>query len=93
MSDDLKSVTTVSSEPEAEMIRERLLAAGIHAVSQRTIGGPQWGFSGARAVFVNAEDLDRAREVLASEERPVSDDELARLSEEAGSGNDELERP
>ncbi|HYM54130.1 MAG TPA: DUF2007 domain-containing protein [Solirubrobacteraceae bacterium] len=84
MPDELKSVTTVGSESEAEMVRGRLLAAGIHAIARRTIGGPEWGPSGARAVFVNAKDLDRAREVLASEEGTFSDDELARLSEEAG---------
>jgi hypothetical protein len=80
----LEIVTTVSSEPEAEMVCDRLLAADIHAISQRTIGGPEWGFSGARNVLVDAKDLDRAREVLGSEGEPFSDDELARLSEEAG---------
>ena len=80
----LEIVTTVSSEPEAEMVRDRLLAADIHAISQRTIGGPEWGFSGARNVMVETKDLDRARAVLASEEAAFSDEELARLSEEAG---------
>jgi Putative prokaryotic signal transducing protein len=84
MPDELKSVTTVSSEAEAEMVCDRLLAEGIHAISQRTIGGPEWGFSGARNVMVDAKDLDRAREVLDSDEAAFSDDELARLSEEAG---------
>ena len=84
MSDELKVVASVSSEPEAEMVRDRLLAAGIHAISQRTIGGPQWGFSGARDVFVNARDLERAHEVLKTEEGSFSDEELTRLSDEAG---------
>lgn len=84
MPDALESVTTVSSEPEAEMVCDRLLAAGIHAIAQRTIGGPEWGYSGARVVLVDAKDLDRAREVLASDEGAFSDDELARLSEAAG---------
>jgi hypothetical protein len=83
MPDALQSVATVSSEPEAEMIRDRLLAASIHAIAQRTIGGPEWGYSGAREVLVDAKDLDHAREVLASDEGAFSDDELARLSEEA----------
>jgi hypothetical protein len=83
MPDALKIVTSVASEPEAEMVVERLQAAGISAVSQRTIGGPQWGFSGARDVFVGEEDLERARELLASEEGSFSDEELGRLSEEA----------
>jgi hypothetical protein len=80
----LEIVTTVSSEPEAEMVRDRLLAADIHAISQRTIGGPEWGFSGARNVMVDAKDLDRARAVLGSDEATFSDEELTRLSEEAG---------
>ena len=84
MSDELKVVASVSSEAEAEMVRDRLLAADIHAIAQRTIGGPQWGFSGARDVFVDARDLDRAHEVLKAEEGSFSDEELARLSDEAG---------
>jgi hypothetical protein len=84
MSDELKSVTTVGSDAEAEMVCERLLESNIHAISQRTIGGPEWGFSGARNVFVRAQDLDRARAVLKADEGSFSDEELARLSDEAG---------
>jgi hypothetical protein len=84
MSEELKAVTTVTSEAEAEMVRDRLLEAGIHVISQRTIGGPEWGWSGARDVFVNEKDLARARSVLKADEGAFSDDELARLSEEAG---------
>jgi hypothetical protein len=84
MSDTLRSVTTVSSQAEAEMVCDRLLADGIHAIYQRTIGGPEFGSSGARAVLVDADDLDRARALLASEEGTFSDEELTRLSEQAG---------
>lgn len=84
MPDELKSVTTVTSFPEAELVRERLQAAGIQAISQRTIGGPEWGFSGAHNVFVDARDLERAREVLKANEGSFSDEELGRLSDEAG---------
>jgi hypothetical protein len=84
MSDELKSVTTVGSEAEAEMVRDRLLTADIHAIYQRTIGGPEWGGSGARTVFVAAQDLDRARAVLEADEGGFSDEELSRLSDEAG---------
>jgi hypothetical protein len=84
MSEDLKIVTTVGSEAEAELVRERLLAADIHAISQRTIGGPEWGYSGARDVYVGARDLDRAHEVLEADEGSFSDEELSRLSDEAG---------
>jgi len=83
MPDALKILTSVASEPEAELVVERLSAAGISAIAQRTIGGPQWGFSGARDVFVDEQDLERAHEVLASEEGSFSDEELGRLSEEA----------
>jgi hypothetical protein len=81
--DELKIVTTASNEPEAEMIRIRLLEAGIHAVSRRTIGGPEWGTSGARYMLVNERDLGRARELLESDEG-ISEQELSRQSEEAG---------
>jgi len=84
VSDELRNLTTVSSEAEAEMVCDRLLADGIHAITQRTIGGPEWGSSGARAVMVDAKDLDRAKDLLASEEGAFSDEELTRLSEEAG---------
>jgi hypothetical protein len=83
MPDALKIVTAVASEPEAELVVARLQAAGISAIAQRTIGGPEWGFSGARDVFVGEDDLERAHEVLASEEGTFSDEELGRLSEEA----------
>ncbi len=83
MSDALKIVTSVASEPEAELIIERLNAGGISAIAQRTIGGPEWGLSGAQNVFVDEEDLERARELLASEEGSFTDEELGRLSEEA----------
>lgn len=83
MPDALKKVSSVASEPEAALIIERLSAAGISAIAQRTIGGPQWGFSGAQDVFVDEQDLERAHEVLASEEGTFSDEELGRLSEEA----------
>jgi hypothetical protein len=84
MSDELKVLTTVTSEAEAEMIRERLLEDQIHTVSRRSLGGPEWGWSGARDVFVNEADLDRARAMLKADEGQFSDEELARLSEEAG---------
>jgi hypothetical protein len=82
--DELLSLTTVSSEAEAEMVCSRLLADGIHAITQRTIGGPEWGPSGARVVMVYEKDLARAKALLVSEEGAFSDEELTRLSEEAG---------
>jgi hypothetical protein len=84
MAEDLKVVATAANEAEAEMIRDRLLSEGVHAISQRTIGGPEWGGSGARNVYVSETDLDRARAVLEADEGAFSEDELARLSDEAG---------
>ena len=78
----LRSVAGAGSQAEAELICSRLLEAGIHAISQRNIGGPEFGGSGARSVFVKETDEARAREVLARDEEPISEDELARLSEE-----------
>jgi hypothetical protein len=84
MSGELKVVTAVGSQAEAELVCERLQAEGIGALSQRTIGGPEWGASGGRNVYVAEEDLERARAVLAADVGAFSDEELARLSEEAG---------
>ena len=60
----LQVVATAGSEPEADVIRQRLESAGISSVAQRTIGGPEWGASGSRYVYVRAHDLERARDVL-----------------------------
>jgi hypothetical protein len=78
----LKVLTSVSSEPEAELVTARLSEAGIQAISQRSIGGPEWGVSGARDVYVEEHDLDRARDALEADEG-VSEAELADLSEAA----------
>jgi hypothetical protein len=83
MPDALKSVASARSGAEAELICGRLLEeGGIHAIAQRNIGGPEWGGSGGQTVFVDEQDFERAREILGAQ--PVSDDELTRLSEEAG---------
>jgi hypothetical protein len=89
MSGALKIVATVANEAEAEMVCGRLSDAGIHAISQRTIGGPEWGWSGGRYVYVDEADVDRASALLNSEEGSFSEDELARLSDEAGREADE----
>ena len=75
-------VTSVSSEPEAALISARLSEAGIQAISQRSIGGPEWGVSGARDIYVDEHDLVRARELLKADEG-VSEDELTDLSDAA----------
>jgi len=83
MPEDLKIVTTVSNEAEAEMVAERLAEAGIRHMSQTAGGGIRLGAAAARDVYVAAQDLDRAREVLKVDEG-FSEEELARLSDEAG---------
>jgi len=83
MSDDLRIVTTVSNEAEAEMVAERLSEAGIRHMARMGSGGIRLGAAAARDVYVEAQDLDRAREVLKADEG-FSEEELARLSEEAG---------
>jgi hypothetical protein len=89
MTEALKAVTAVTSEAEAQVVLDLLSGAGIQAILQRTIGSVEWGSSGARDVLVDEADLDRAREVLASNQGAVSDEELARLSEEAGRESDQ----
>ena len=60
----LRVVAATGSEPEAELVIARLSEAGIAALAQRTIGGPEWGASGGRYVYVSEDDYERAREVL-----------------------------
>ena len=57
-------------------VRYRILSDGDAA--QLTVA------KGARDVFVSARDLDRAHEVLKADEGSFSDEELGRVSEEAG---------
>lgn len=86
----LKLVTSVASFAEAEMISQLLLEAGIHSISQRNIGGPEWGLSGGQSVFVEESQLDRALAVLKADEGSVSDEELTRQSEAAvGEANEQ----
>jgi hypothetical protein len=78
----LEVAATAASGAEADLMCQRLAEAGISAVSQRSIGGPEWGVSGGQYVYVEAKHLDRAREILSAPEG-VGEEELARLSEEA----------
>ncbi len=92
MTGGLKVVATAANEAEADMLCGRLAEAGIQAVAQRTIGGPEWGWSGGRFVYVDEADLDRASALLKSDEQPFSDEELASLSDEAGREANEHEK-
>jgi len=58
-------VATAGNEAEADVIRQRLEAAAIAAITQRAIGGPEWGASGSRYVYVRTADEARARDILA----------------------------
>jgi hypothetical protein len=77
----LQVAATASNAAEADLMCQRLAQAGIQAISQRSIGGPEWGVSGAQYVYVEPGQLDRARQIL-SEPAGISEDELARLSDE-----------
>jgi hypothetical protein len=59
---------TAANGPEADLISQRLAEAGIGAISQRAIGGVEWGLSGARYIYVQARHLERARRLLADDE-------------------------
>jgi hypothetical protein len=80
----LKVVAGAANQPQAELIVGRLAEIGIAAVSQLSLSNPEMGASGGRMVYVEERDVERARELLAVDEPPFSDEELARLSEEAG---------
>jgi hypothetical protein len=73
---------TANSEPEADLICQRLEVAGIRATTQRSIGGPEWGVSGSRYIYVEAEQLARAHELLAAPDG-LSEGELAKMAEAA----------
>ena len=71
---DLRVVATAVNEAEAELVAQRLAQAGIQAISQRVIGGPEMGAAGARYVYVSAADLERAREVIEPTQTPIGDE-------------------
>jgi hypothetical protein len=83
-SDALKVIATAANQPEGELIVARLAQAGVTAVEQRASGNAELGGSGGRYIYVQAADLERARAVLAVDQPPFSDEELAQLSDEAG---------
>jgi hypothetical protein len=64
VSADLVVVATAANEAEAELISARLAEAGLHAVAQRTIGGPEWGASGSRYIYVPEDEVARAKALL-----------------------------
>jgi hypothetical protein len=78
-----KIVATAANQAEAELMLARLQQEGIAGIEQRTTGNLEFGGTGARYISVAPADFERARELLAAEEPPFTDEELARLSDEA----------
>jgi hypothetical protein len=83
-SGELKVVATAANQAEGELIVARLAQGGITAIEQRASGNPEFGGAGGRYIYVQDAELERARTMLAVDQPPFSDEELARLSEEAG---------
>jgi putative signal transducing protein len=81
MEEELKIVTTVGNQAEAEMVGEWLSEAGIRSVPQMSSGDIRLGAAAPRDVYVNASDYERALEVLNAE--VPSDEELEALSQQA----------
>jgi hypothetical protein len=82
MPDELKIVTTVSNEAEAEMVCESLSEAAIRSVPRMSSGNIRLGAAAPLHVYVEEQHYDRALEVLNA--AVPCDEELARLSHEAG---------
>ena len=81
MSDDLKLVTTVGNEAEAEMVTESLSEAGIRSMAQMSSTGIRLGAAADRDIYVEVKDYERALEVLNA--AVPSEEELAALSQAA----------
>ena len=87
MTEDLRLLTTVANEAEAEMVMESLTEAGIRSMPQIHPGGIRLGAAAAQDIFVEAGDYDRAVDVINA--AVPSEAELTALSEEAGEATDE----
>lgn len=79
MAEDLRIVTTVGNEAEAEMVREQLTEAGIRSIAQISTKGIRLGAAAERDIYVAAEHYDRAIEVLSAD--VPSEAELEALSQ------------
>ena len=82
MTSELKVVTTVSNQAEAEMVCESLSEAGIRSMPQMSSGNIRLGAAAPLDVYVEQHDFDKALAVLNA--AVPSDEELTRLSDEAG---------
>jgi hypothetical protein len=81
MAEELRIVATASNETEAEMIAEWLSEAGIRSMPQISSRGIRLGAAADRDIYVEAQDYERALEVVNGE--APSEAELAALSEAA----------
>jgi hypothetical protein len=72
------------NQAEAEMLQGLLAEAGIPSVLKRTMGfdAPEFFASGPHDVWVNLDDAERARQVLAETMMDSERDEVAELEEE-----------
>lgn len=68
----MRVIATALNEAEAELLLQRLAQAGIQARSERAIGGPEFGASGARYLYVAAAEEERARALLEPSDEPDS---------------------
>jgi chemotaxis regulatin CheY-phosphate phosphatase CheZ len=82
MSEERKIVASVGNEAEAEMVRESLSEAGIRSSTQMSSDGIGLGDAASRDVYVETQDYEAALEALNA--AVPSEEELARLSDEAG---------
>ncbi len=80
-------VATAANQAEAEMICIRLANAGIAAEARRSIGGPEWGWAGARYIYVEPDAVATAKEILGAPSG-FGEDDLARLSEASAAGSE-----
>ncbi len=80
----LRVVAGAANQPQGDLIVARLAEEGISAISQLSSGNPEFGAGGGRTIYVEERDETRAREILSRDDPPFSDEELARLSDEAG---------
>lgn len=78
----LKVLTTASSPVEQSLLLARLSDAGIPCM--RGAGGARSALGSGRDILVEEEDLPQAREILEEDDVGFDEEELARLSEEAG---------
>lgn len=79
----MRFLTTASSEFEAHAIRGRLTEAGIPILAQGALQDAGEMLLKGRDIYVNDQDLERAKSILASGGEEFDEDELARLSEQA----------